>query len=94
MPEVTGSKPRPGSSYNGSCSVNGLEGNLVLIIIIIRGNIENPAHNNNNSYMLERTAVDQYPHNLPYDPIQHLRLIDALPQHSSHHMIWMNLATF
>ena len=24
MPEVTGSKPRPGSSYNGSCSVNGV----------------------------------------------------------------------
>jgi hypothetical protein len=32
MPEVTGLKPRPGSSYNGSCSVNKLEGNLVLII--------------------------------------------------------------
>ena len=31
MREVTGSKPRPGSSYNGSCSVNGLEGNLILI---------------------------------------------------------------
>jgi hypothetical protein len=30
--KVTGLKPRPGSSYNGSCSVNGLEGNLVLII--------------------------------------------------------------
>jgi hypothetical protein len=29
MREVTGSKPRPGSSCNGSCSVNGLERNLV-----------------------------------------------------------------
>jgi hypothetical protein len=37
--EVTGSKPRPGSSFNGSCSVNGLEGNLVLIIMVESGEI-------------------------------------------------------